>query len=162
MRSVSWGTLSKDGVRPDKRLVDKILGIKRPNDRKELERFLDLVNYFGRYINHFAELTEPLNELRRKNVEFMWGEAQEKAFKALKNALHEYPVVRPFDPIIIIIDSTENCLQVYKESTSLRYCFLWMLCTLVNERQSSCRSAVTVLRSVTSWAMPRRSGSGGG
>ena len=89
--------ISRHGVKPDRRLVEKVLAVKTPGCKKDLDCFVGLVNYFGRYIKNFSELTEPLNMLRHKDVPFVWGVPQQNAFESLKNALCEYPVVRPFD-----------------------------------------------------------------
>jgi len=90
-------SISRDGVKPDKRLVDKVMSMKAPVCKKDVDCFVGLVNYFGRYINNFAEITEPLNELRRKNTPFNWGVPQQNAFDLLKKSLCDYPVVQPFD-----------------------------------------------------------------
>nr|XP_047133853.1 uncharacterized protein K02A2.6-like [Hydra vulgaris] len=42
--------LSEKGVTPDHNLVNKILQISPPNDKKELESFIGLVNFYGRHI----------------------------------------------------------------------------------------------------------------
>ena len=65
--------------------------------KKDLECFLSLVNYFGHYIHNFSDITEPLQELHRCNVTFVWGMQHQEAFDKLKQALHEYPIVQSFD-----------------------------------------------------------------
>ena len=107
-------SISGAGVKPDKRLVDKILAVKAPSGKKDLECFLCLVNFFGRYIPNFADITEPLHELRRRNVPFVWGVRQQKAFDELKQALHEYPVVQPFDvrkDTVLTTDASEKSVS---------------------------------------------------
>ena len=69
------------------------------------------MNYFGRYIQNFADITEPFHELRRRNVPFVWGVRQQEAFDKLKRALHEYPIVQPFDvrnDIVLTTDASEK------------------------------------------------------
>ena len=41
--------LSEKGVTSDRNLVSKILKISSPNDKKELESFIGLVNFYGRH-----------------------------------------------------------------------------------------------------------------
>ena len=106
--------LSENGVKPDKRLVEKVMAIKVPSCKKDLDHFVGLVNYFGRYIQNFAGLTDPLNELRRKNVAFIWGARQQTAFDQLRKALCEYPVVRPFDATkesVLTSDASEKSIS---------------------------------------------------
>ncbi|MEE4247257.1 MAG: RNase H-like domain-containing protein [Kangiellaceae bacterium] len=90
--------ISASGVRPDTRLVDKVLRTKAPTCRKELESFLGLTNYYARYIQAYSERVEPLTSLRSQHAHFKWGSAQQKAFDDLKRALAAYPVIRIFDP----------------------------------------------------------------
>lgn len=52
--------ISASGVRPDQSLVQKVLSIKKPGHKKELNSYLGLVNYYGRYIEGFAETIAPL------------------------------------------------------------------------------------------------------
>ena len=96
-KSVLKATELSAGVKPDKKLVEKVLNVKAPTCKKDLDHFIGLVNYFGRYIHDFAAVTGPLNELRRKNVPSTWGTSQQDAFDYLKMALCEYPVVQPYD-----------------------------------------------------------------
>ena len=53
--------LSEKGVTPDRNLVSKILKIIPPNDKKELESFIGLVNFYGRHIEKYAENILQLN-----------------------------------------------------------------------------------------------------
>ena len=106
--------ISQEGIKPDKRLVDKIMAIKVPRCKKELDYFVGLANYFGRYVKNFEELTEPLNYLRRKNVPFAWTAWQQTAFEYLKKALYTYPVVQPFDASkesVLITDASETSIS---------------------------------------------------
>ena len=43
-------------------------------------------------------MTEPFANLRKKNLEFIWSEEQQKAFDRLKVIMAKKPVVKTFDP----------------------------------------------------------------
>ncbi|CAB0031416.1 unnamed protein product [Trichogramma brassicae] len=67
--------------------------------RKKCETGAQIIGY-GRlvfaFIKNEAEIKVPLSKLLRKDVTFVWGPEQEKAFEALKRCLSEAPVlVRP-------------------------------------------------------------------
>ena len=47
--------ISKHGISPDKKLVNKILSILPPHDKKSLSSFIGLVNFYRRYIQNIAE-----------------------------------------------------------------------------------------------------------
>ena len=67
-------TISKEGRSPDQALIEKILKIATPTNKKELESFLGLVNFYRRYVPKYTDLTEPFANLRKKNVEFICSE----------------------------------------------------------------------------------------
>ena len=106
--------ISSAGVKPDKKSVEKVLNVKAPTCKKDLDYFIGLVNYFGRCIHDFAAVAGPLNELHRKNVPFTWGTSQQDAFDRLKMALCEYPVVQSYDTTkesIITTDASEKSIS---------------------------------------------------
>ena len=83
--------ISKDGIRPDQKLVSKIMAVRPPSSKKELDSFIGMVKFYGRYIDRFAERVEPLNELRRKGRVFIREKHHQVAFEDLKEALSVYP-----------------------------------------------------------------------
>lgn len=85
-------------------LGGKITKVERPKDKKKLQCSLGLTNFFGRFIRNYSNLV--LNDPKKKNVLWEWGESQEMAFKNLKYSLSKSPVVQPFD---INRDSTLVC-----------------------------------------------------
>ena len=99
--------ISEDGVRPDRRLIDRVLAIQPPTNKKELESFIGLVNYYGRYLDKFAERIESLTQPRRRNVPFKWEKPQEDAFQDIKRALAAYPMIQIFDPKKITTVTTD-------------------------------------------------------
>ena len=63
-------SITKEGTSPDQALI-KILKIATPTNKKELESFLGLVNFYWRYAPDYTDLTEPFANLRKKNIEFI-------------------------------------------------------------------------------------------
>nr|KYP57065.1 Pol polyprotein [Cajanus cajan] len=57
------------------------------------ENFHGLASFYRRFVKDFSTLVSPLNELVKKDVPFIWGEAQEKAFKILKEKLTKAPIL---------------------------------------------------------------------
>jgi hypothetical protein len=92
------GHVVTDGkVTPDPDLVNKIVSLSAPSDRKSLLTFLGLVNFYGRYIERLTDIMEPLAALRSKDTIFQWGERQQMAFEKIKSLLCQYPVVHSYD-----------------------------------------------------------------
>ena len=88
--------VSKDGDSPILRLVNKIRHAQTPTSRKQLQRFLGLANFYREYIPMFATIAEPLYKLTREQMEWIWGEQEEKAFQTLKCQLTENPTTLAF------------------------------------------------------------------
>ena len=61
-----------------------ILEWPRSKTVKEVQKFLELANYYRRFVKDFAKLAKPLYKLVRKDKKWNWGEEQEIVFKKLK------------------------------------------------------------------------------
>ena len=85
-------------VEPIQDGVKSIRECSRPTSAKEVKHFLGKVNYYHRFIEDCSNKMEPLHELLRKDVEFVWTERQETAFQNLKDYLCARPVLQVFDP----------------------------------------------------------------
>eukprot|EP00112_Aurelia_sp_Birch-Aquarium-sp1_P008584 Seg1949.8 transcript_id=Seg1949.8/GoldUCD/mRNA.D3Y31 product="Retrovirus-related Pol polyprotein from transposon 17.6" protein_id=Seg1949.8/GoldUCD/D3Y31 len=85
---------SKDGLRPDKSKVSAVQSFPLPQDLTQLRSFLGLIGYYRRFIQDFSLHAEPLYRLSKKNVPYVWGPEQEKAFSYMKKALTSSPVLQ--------------------------------------------------------------------
>lgn len=65
--------IGRDGVsnNPDK--VSKIKNYTRPNTKKQVKKFLGFASYYRRFINHFADIADPLNNLTKLETKFFWS-----------------------------------------------------------------------------------------
>ena len=59
--------ISKEGISPDPNLLIKISQVASLANKKELESFLGLANFYSRYVPKYSNLTEAFADLRRKN-----------------------------------------------------------------------------------------------
>ena len=87
-------SISKEGIAPDPKHVEKIKNAKAPTNNKKLESFVGLANFYGRMIPDFATKMLPLNNMR--NSDFSWGKMQQKAFEDIKIELSANPLVQPY------------------------------------------------------------------
>lgn len=67
-----------------------------PTNVQELQRIRGMINYIGMFIPNLAT-TKPINDLLKKNVQWLWGPVQEKAFASVKKALIEAVTVIFYD-----------------------------------------------------------------
>eukprot|EP01047_Picozoa_sp_COSAG01_P004521 COSAG01_NODE_150_length_23941_cov_44.277200_9_plen_325_part_00 len=88
--------------------VVSIVQLERPWDLNTLQQFLGAVNWFRRHISDHAEIQNPLNDLTRKGVEWVWTAAHENAWLGLKRSLMSFPVLRIFDPALETVLYTDS------------------------------------------------------
>ena len=53
-----------------------------------------MATYYCWFLEHYSHVKRPLPELTRKEVEWVWGEAQESAFQKIKEMSTSAPVLR--------------------------------------------------------------------
>ena len=78
---------SASGVSPTEDRRKAIIEATEPLDAKELKSFLCSMQFSARFIDNFCTLTEPLMRLTRAGVIWKWGEVEQAAFEAIKNAV---------------------------------------------------------------------------
>ena len=104
-------TISQKGISLNKDLIEKILKIATPANKKELESFLGLVNFYRRCAPKYKERTESFAYLRKTNAEFILSEKQQRGFDKLKVIMAKKPVVETCDPekdITLTTDASEH------------------------------------------------------
>lgn len=89
--------ISEDGVTTDPEKVQTVAQWPVPTTVKELCSFLGLAGYYRRFVQHFAIIARPLNDLLKKGSIFLWTLAHDQAFQALKQALISAPVLGLLD-----------------------------------------------------------------
>ena len=66
---------SAKGLSPDPKKIAAVKRMNLPRDVETMRSFLGLVNYLNRFSPHLAELSEPLREICRQDVEFELNES---------------------------------------------------------------------------------------
>jgi hypothetical protein len=61
-----------DGLKPSQSKVRAIIEMKSPESKKDLQRFLGMINYLGKFIPSMSTVNRPLRQLLEKNVEWHW------------------------------------------------------------------------------------------
>lgn len=89
---------SDKGIQADSDKVQAIVDMERPSDSKAVERLLGMITYVSKFIPNATEITAPLRELVKRNVNFNWEKRDEDAFKLIKRNLSEAPVLQYYDP----------------------------------------------------------------
>ena len=111
--------ITERGLSVDKGKVSAITNMENPNSRHELETLLGMLTYLSKFAPNLAELTSPLRSLLKKDIEYIWGPEQEKAFVKVKQVITQAPVLKYFDPtkpVILQVDASSKgigsvCMQ---------------------------------------------------
>lgn len=72
--------------------VKAILSIKSPQNKKELQVFLGMVNYLRKFVPKLADIVSPLQMLLKKDVGWLWTEVHENLFEKVKQCISEAPI----------------------------------------------------------------------
>src|SRR6185295_18251957 len=78
--------ITKDGLHTNAGLVRAIREWPRPAKQKDVQQFIGLAQFYQQYIHNFADIALPLTSLLGEGRQFVWDEATESAFLALKDA----------------------------------------------------------------------------
>ena len=87
--------ITTDGIKPDATYINQILIFKQPENAKEVERYLGMVVWLGRFIPNLSKLTAPLSDLKtKKGYEFKWSQTHTRHFKAIQEAVKHAQILR--------------------------------------------------------------------
>ena len=82
------------GIEVNANKAKAILEARPPTNKKELQRFIGQVGFLRRFLANAAVKLQPLTAVKDRD-EFVWGEQQEAAFRAVKEAFAKPPVLVP-------------------------------------------------------------------
>ena len=111
------------GIQPGFAKVHAINELERPTNKVELQRFMGMINYVGRFIPDLSTRTASLRSLLTLKSVWQWQDQQESEWIQLKETLTKEPVLKFFDPgrhIKISADASKSglggvLLQKYDE-----------------------------------------------
>jgi hypothetical protein len=86
------------GLRMDPAKVKAITDWQAPTTAKGVLGFLGFANFYRRFIKDFSRIASPLYRLVKKDTVFEWTIEADQAFRRLKQAFIEAPVLAQFDP----------------------------------------------------------------
>ena len=89
--------VNSEGVKPNPKKTEAIVKFPRPTNVSELRSFFGMINQFDTFTPDLAHAREPLNNLLRKNVAWVWLDDHEKAFTLVKEILSKELMLHHFD-----------------------------------------------------------------
>ncbi|EGO02371.1 hypothetical protein SERLA73DRAFT_24806, partial [Serpula lacrymans var. lacrymans S7.3] len=85
--------IGQNGIRMNPEKVQAILDWPKPTRVKGVRAFLGLGNFYRRFIENFAKITRPLNNLIKKDIFWHWDTKEQEAFDKLKQAFTTAPIL---------------------------------------------------------------------
>ena len=104
-------TIPKDGISADANKVRAIAEMTIPEDKKAVQSLLGMINYVRKFIPNLAEITKPLRELLKKEIDRHWNKTHEEAVNKIKELLISRSHLAFFDPskaIQIQVDASKS------------------------------------------------------
>jgi len=89
--------ITPHGIKPTITNVKKTINFPTPTSAKEAYSFVQMAQFYRRFIKNFASIAAPLNVFKSKNTKFVWTSECQKAFNTLKQMLSQYPLLAFYD-----------------------------------------------------------------
>ena len=70
---------------------EKVIKSVQPGGKREVRRFLGLVNFNRHFFDKYSQLMDPLYEVTGEKARFHWGPRQQQAFQQVKRLMREDP-----------------------------------------------------------------------
>jgi len=90
--------ISAEGIKPDSKKTEAIVEMSEATNVKELQIFLGMITYLGKFIPNLSNETSPLRTLLEKNVLWTFDKPQRQAVNKLKQLITTAPVLKYYDP----------------------------------------------------------------
>ena len=94
--------VSRDDIQPDHRKVKALTKILPPNNKKELQTFLGIINYLGKFSPDMARVCEPLRKLTSCKSAWNWNESYQQTYNKAKSNIKK-----------------DMCMKFYNENKEL-------------------------------------------
>ena len=72
--------VSARGVRTQPGKIEQLVKWSIPQNVGDIRSFTGFTNFYQKFVPSYANIVAPLSALLRKDVEWVWGDAQQKAF----------------------------------------------------------------------------------
>ena len=103
--------ISEDGINADANEIRAITEMPMSEDKKAVQRLLGMINNVRKSIPNLAQITKPLRELLKKEIDWHWNKTHEEAVNKIKELLRLRSRLAFFDPskaILIQVDASKS------------------------------------------------------
>ena len=91
------GVISREGVQPDPQKIKVLTDMPVPRNKKELQAFLGIINYLGKFSPGTADACDPLHKLTSSKVTWTWSASYQALFNKAKLLIKVDMCMRIYD-----------------------------------------------------------------
>lgn len=100
-------TLTSKGLKPNEEKVQAIVECPAPSDVPQLQSYLGMINYYGKYIPNLSGELHCLYQLLEKGRTYCWSNECQNAFDRSKSLLLNHNLLEYYDPDKTIVVATD-------------------------------------------------------
>lgn len=89
--------LSSEGLKPDPDKVQAVSEMPKPTCKQGTLSLLGFVNYLAKFLPRLSEIAQPIRELTKKDVRFIWSRQHDEAFEQIRKLVTSHPVLKYYD-----------------------------------------------------------------
>lgn len=90
--------ISREGYRPHPEKIKDLLAMKPPTNVSELRAVMGMFNYHTKFYPQLATELRPISELLSEKNAFLWDDAQQRAFRRVKELMTTPSILAYYDP----------------------------------------------------------------
>ncbi|GFU38905.1 transposon Tf2-6 polyprotein [Trichonephila clavipes] len=90
--------IDSKGLHKTDEKISAVVNAPVPRNVHEVKSFLGLVNFYGKFCENLATIANPLNNLTKKNVRFLWSKDCQVAFEQIKKEICSPKILVHYDP----------------------------------------------------------------
>ena len=94
--------IDASGIHATEDKLEAIFCAPPPRNMSQLNAFLGLLNYYGKFINNLTTVIHPLNQLLCRDVPWRWTSQCSQSFESAKQLLKRHHVLTHYDPSLPI------------------------------------------------------------
>ena len=152
--------IGPEGIKMEKEKVRGVLEWPTPKCVKDVQKFLELVNYYCQFIQGFASITRPLHDMVKKDRKWEWTEKQEEAFEELKKRFMQELVLAALDldkKMRMEVDASDYAMEgvLSMEGEDGKWRPVTFLSKLLNETERNYeihdKEMLVIIRGLESW-----------
>ncbi|KAG8196623.1 hypothetical protein JTE90_014180 [Oedothorax gibbosus] len=99
--------IDANGLHKTDEKISAIAGAPKPKNAQEVQSFLGLVQFYGKFCSNLATIANPLNNLTKKNTRFIWSKDCQKSFQNIKEEICSPQVLVHYDPALPVMLATD-------------------------------------------------------